>query len=405
MKINITFILLLFFNTILNTCTSQIDVAAVDGITSISASSQITPGDFLINEYTELLKDKNVALVINQTAVINDKLLPDTLISLGINIKKIFAPEHGFRGNTADGVAIKDYIDPVNHVKVISLYGNKKKPSAEDLKGIDIVVFDIQDVGCRFYTFISTMTYVMQACAENKIPFIVLDRPNPNGFYVDGPVLEPKYSSFIGLHQVPVVYGMTIGEYAMMVNGEKWLENGMKVDLTVIKCSNYTHGSKYQLPVAPSPNLPNMTAVYLYPSLCFFEGTIVSVGRGTDKPFQQIGHPDFKDGKDIFIPKSIKGVSENPPYSGIKCYGYDLSKSVSLNTKGSGLHLEYLIEFYEKLPAQGTYFTEYFNKLAGNSSLQQQIIERIDPESIRKSWEPEIEKFKEIRKKYLIYEE
>lgn len=405
MKFSLTFIFLLTFTFIYNTGLAQFDLAADADVASVSAPPQILPGDYQMNEYSGLLLDKNVALVINQTAVINDKLLPDTLISLGINIKKIFAPEHGYRGNSADGVTVKDYIDPVNKVKVVSLYGNKEKPSAEDLKGIDIVVFDIQDVGCRFYTFISTMTYVMQACAENKIPFIILDRPNPNGFYVDGPVLEPEYSSFIGLHPIPVVYGMTIGEYAMMVNGENWLENGLKADLTVIKCSNYAHSSIFELPVAPSPNLPNMTAVYLYPSLCLFEGTIVSVGRGTDRPFQQIGHPDFKEGKNSFIPKSIKGVSDNPPYAGIKCYGYDLSRSISRNKKDNGINLEYLIEFYEKLPKKEDFFTGYFNKLAGNSSLQEQIINGIDRESIRSSWAPELEKFKEIRRKYLIYEE
>lgn len=405
MKFNITFILFLSFSLISDICLAQFEAVSDVDVAFVSAPPVILPGDYQLNEYTGVLRDKNVALVINQTAVINGKLLPDTLISLGINIKKIFAPEHGYRGNSADGIAIKDYIDPVNNINVVSLYGNKKKPSAKDLNGIDIVVFDIQDVGCRFYTFISTMTYVMQACAENKIPLIVLDRPNPNGFYIDGPVLEPKYISFIGLHAVPVVYGMTIGEYAMMVNGECWLENGIKADLTVIKCSNYTHSSIFQLPVAPSPNLPNMTAVYLYPSLCFFEGTIVSVGRGTDRPFQQIGHPDFKEGKNFFIPESIKGVSENPPYAGIKCYGYDLSKLISRNKKDSGIHLEYLIEFYDKLPKKEDFFTGYFNKLAGNSKLQEQIINGTDRESIRSSWEPELEKFKEIRKKYLIYEE
>lgn len=411
MNPKLTFVLFLIFFAAIIDVTAQIDQVPEINNALVSSSyekkpnSDIMPADYFINDYIGLLENKNVALVINHTAILDNRLLPDTLLSLGIQIKKIFAPEHGYRGNSADGAEIKDYTDPVNKVQVISLYGNKKKPTNEDLEGIDVVVFDIQDVGCRFYTYISTMTFVMQACAENHIPFIVLDRPNPNGFYIDGPVLDPEYSSFIGLHSVPVVYGMTIGEYAMMVNGENWLDNGYQSDLTVIKCRNYKHSSRYRLPVAPSPNLPNMNAVYLYPSLCFFEGTVVSIGRGTSRPFQQAGHPDFTEGIITFTPKSIKGVSDNPPLKGKLCRGYELSSLANEICKNGGMHLELLSEFYRNLNLKDKFFTAYFNQLAGNNLLKEQIINGIKNDSITGSWSDGIDQFRQIRKKYLIYEE
>lgn len=400
----------LFFGALLNVFAQVDQVLEMDNALASSSyekkpNSDILPADYLIDDYIGMLQNKNVALVINHTATVDNRLLPDTLLSLGIKINKIFAPEHGYRGNSADGAEIKDYTDPLNKVQVISLYGSKKKPTQEDLEGIDVVVFDIQDVGCRFYTFISTMTLVMQACAESHIPFIVLDRPNPNGFYIDGPVLDSGFSSFIGLHSVPVVYGMTSGEYALMVNGENWLENGYQSDLTVIKCINYKHSSRYRLPVAPSPNLPNMNAVYLYPSLCFFEGTVVSIGRGTSHPFQQVGHPDFTDGKITFTPKSIKGVSDNPPLKGKLCRGYELSSLANEIFKNGGIHLELLIEFYRNLNMKDQFFTAYFDQLAGSNLLKQQILNGNKNESIIGSWSEGIDRFRQIRKKYLIYED
>ncbi|MDO9254417.1 MAG: DUF1343 domain-containing protein, partial [Bacteroidales bacterium] len=290
----------------------------------------ILPGAYSTGKYLLLLKGKKIGIVTNNTSLINKTHLADSLISLKINVVKIFGPEHGFRGDQPDGKDILNGKDPRTGIEVISLYGNHKKPAKVDLEDIDIMIFDIQDIGIRFYTYISTLTYVMEACAEDNIPLIVLDRPNPNGYYVDGPVLESKYASFVGMHPVPVVYGMTIGEYAEMVNGEKWLKNGIQCKLTIIKCGNYTHKSRYQLLERPSPNLQDMKAIYLYPSLCLFEGTVVSIGRGTDKPFKVFGHPKLSIGKYSFTPKPIKGISEDPPHKGQLCYGQNLEKEAEL---------------------------------------------------------------------------
>jgi uncharacterized protein YbbC (DUF1343 family) len=284
------------------------------------------------------------------------------------------------------------------------LYGKNKKPQAIDLEGIEIVIFDIQDVGARFYTYISTMTYVMEACAENQIPVIVLDRPNPNGFYVDGPVLEPAFKSFVGLHSVPIVHGMTVGEYARMVNGEGWLENGVKCELSIVSIENYNHANFYELPVKPSPNLPNKYAVYLYPSLCLFEGTIVSVGRGTDFPFQIIGHPGYAIGSYLFTPKSIPGVATKPKYEGMPCLGQNLTDFArDMEKLPRQLHLSWLTGYYKILKDKGNFFDNYFEKLAGTAQLRKQIEEGWSEEQIRESWQPGIEKFKKIRKKYLLY--
>jgi uncharacterized protein YbbC (DUF1343 family) len=293
--------------------------------------------------------------------------------------------------------------DAKTGLPIISLYGKNKKPSAEQLQGLDVVLFDLQDVGTRFYTYISTLTYVMQACAENKVKLIVLDRPNPNGYYVDGPVLKPGFESFVGLHQVPVVYGLTIGEYALMVNGEKWLENGVKCELEVVKCKNYDHLTEYDLPIKPSPNLPNQWAVALYPSLCFFEGTNVSVGRGTDLPFQQIGAPYFEEGTTVFTPKANEGA-KHPKYENQKCNGFLLQEFSQYYVHGLGeLYLFWLVEAYKQAPDKTKFFNAFFKKLAGTDQLQKQIEKGMEPDEIRESWKTDINLFKNIRQKYLLY--
>lgn len=361
------------------------------------------PGAYRTSEYLQLLKGKKTGIVANHTSLINKTHLVDSLLSSGINVVKIFGPEHGFRGDQPDGKEIGNNKDPKTGIEVISLYGNHKKPTKTDMQNIDIMLFDIQDVGVRFYTYISTLTYVMEACAENNIPLIVTDRPNPNGYYIDGPVLDPAVASFVGMHQVPIIYGMTIGEYANMVNGEKWLEGGKSCRLTVIKCKNYTHNSRYQLPVSPSPNLQDMQAIYLYPSLCLFEGTIVSIGRGTANPFKVYGHPKFPPGSFTFTPQPIKGVSENPPLKGQLCYGRYLDESSEKLKNQGKLELTWLLEAYKLLNTQTEFFTNYFDKLAGTGKLREQIIAGKSDAEIRNSWQPELEKFKETRKKYLLY--
>lgn len=363
----------------------------------------ILPGSYLTSDYLPLIKGKATGIVANNTSLIKQSHLVDTLVSLGINVKKIFGPEHGFRGDQPDGKGILNGKDPKTGIEVISLYGNHKKPTEADLSGIDVMIFDIQDVGARFYTYISTLAYVMEACAENNISLIVLDRPNPNGYYVDGPIQEPAFTSFIGMHPVPVVYGMNIGEYAAMVNGERWLAAGVQCDLTIIKCRNYTHKSRYQLPVRPSPNLQDMKSVYLYPSLCLFEGTVVSVGRGTDNPFSVFGHPKYTAGFYSFTPQPVKGVSENPPLKGQLCFGQNVAKDAETLKEKGKLELRWLVEMYRNLNLQENFFTSYFDKLAGNSKLRGQIIQGASEAEIRSSWQPGLESFKKTRKKYLLY--
>ena len=356
--------------------------------------------------YLPLLKGKKVAITANQTSNIGNAHLVDSLLARNVNIVKVFGPEHGFRGNAGAGEKVKSTTDDKTGLPLISLYGKHKKPTTDDLTGIDIMVFDIQDVGTRFYTYISTMSYVMEACAENNVEMIVLDRPNPNGFYVDGPMLEPEFSSFVGLHPVPVVYGMTMGEYAQMVNGEGLLENGIKCNLKIIPLKNYTHNSLYELPVRPSPNLPNMDAVYLYPSLCFFEGTMISVGRGTEMPFQLIGHPEYRDGKTVFIPKPIIGIAPHPKYEGKVCYGTILKDSVENPIlKEKQLHLSWLINSYDYFKGKDGFFNGFFDKLAGTDKLRKQILEGKTEKEIRLSWQAGLESFKKIRGKYLLYED
>jgi uncharacterized protein YbbC (DUF1343 family) len=356
--------------------------------------------------YVPYLKGKKVGMVINQTSFIGHAAsLPsvDSLLKLGIAIKKIFGPEHGFRGNASDGAKIADDIDAKTGIPVISLYGKHYKPTPADLKGLDIVIFDIQDVGARFYTFISTLHYVMEACAENNIELMVLDRPNPNGSYVDGPVLtDTTVKSFTGMHPVPIVHGMTIGEYAQMITGEGWLKNKAKCRLKVIKMENYVHSLPYALPINPSPNLQTPLAVSLYPSLCLFEGTYISVGRGTPFPFMVFGSPLLQGKyKFTFTPKSIPGVSDNPLLQGQICYGADLR---NYKIKQDKLNLTWLLDAYKAYPDKAHFFiTRGFARLVGNTQMQKQIEAGESEEAIRLSWEPALSQYKLMRKKYLLY--
>lgn len=366
--------------------------------------AQVITGAERTGEWLPSLKGKNVALVVNHTSLVGQRHLLDTMLSLGIRVTKIFAPEHGFRGNHSAGAKVASTIDSATGIAVVSLYGNKRKPSREQMAGLQYVVFDIQDVGARFYTYISTMHYAMEACAENSIPMMVLDRPNPNGHYVDGPVLDTAFKSFVGMHPVPVVHGLTVGEYAKMINGEKWLAGKRTCSLKVIPCLNYNHDFLYQLPVNPSPNLPNMASIYLYPSICFFEGTRVSLGRGTPWPFQIIGYPEFQDGNIDFTPLSIPGVAENPPYLNQKCKGIKLDEFGRnvMPARGS-LYLFWILEMYRTYPEKEKFFTDFFEKLAGTRVLRQQIEKGLSEEEIRETWKPGLKKYMEIRKKYLLY--
>ncbi|NTV83695.1 MAG: DUF1343 domain-containing protein [Bacteroidales bacterium] len=355
--------------------------------------------------YFPILQNKSIGIVCNHTSVINQVHLVDSLISAGFDIKAIFSPEHGFRGDAEAGAEIIDGIDGKTGIKIISLYGKKKKPLPADLEGIDVLLFDIQDVGVRFYTYISTLTVVMEAASEKGIPVILTDRPNPNGFYVDGPVLDTAFRSFVGMHPVPVVYGMTIGEYASMINEEGWLTGG-KCSLTVIPMSGYDHQMIVRLNEKPSPNLPSWQSVYLYPSLCLFEGTIISIGRGTQLPFQVIGHPAYLAGSYIFIPKSIPGVIEHPPFEGQECFGSNLTGfAENFLENNEHFNLEWLLNMYGFFKGSETFFTPYFDKLAGNDQLRNDIISGKTEPEIRKSWEDDLLKFKQIRAKYLIYPE
>lgn len=355
--------------------------------------------------YFPMLEGKQIALVANHSSLIGQQHLVDSLIGAGFSVVRVFSPEHGFRGTADAGEHVGDGIDLVTGLPVVSLYGQNRRPQDEHLADIDLVVFDIQDVGARFYTYISTMTYVMESCARLGIPFLVLDRPNPNGFYVDGPVLEEAFSSFVGLHPVPIVHGMTVGEYARMVNGEGWLGNGLQCDLTVITVRNYSHSDFYELPVRPSPNLPNKYAVYLYPSLCLFEGTVVSLGRGTEKPFQVIGHPLYPGIDYRFTPRPMPGASQ-PPLSGEECFGYDLTDYARrMDEHPPQLNLSWLFDFHNKLSDKTPFFNNFFNRLAGNATLRKQIEQGMSEEEIRATWQEGLDAFKLIRKKYLLYDD
>jgi uncharacterized protein YbbC (DUF1343 family) len=366
--------------------------------------SQVSSGADRTDAYFPLLKGKRIGIVANNASVVGHVNTVDLLVQEGFKIERIFSPEHGFRTEAEAGQIIGNSIDPVTGISVVSLYGAKKQPGVADMKAIDLVIFDIQDVGVRFYTYISTLTYVMEACAENKVPLILLDRLNPNGFYIDGPVLEKKYASFVGMHPVPVVYGMTIGEYACMVNGEGWLKKKGKCDLKVIRIANYTHDTRCDLPAKPSPNLPNINAIYLYPSLCFFEGTIVSIGRGTSFPFEVIGHPGMKQGDFSFTPRSLPGISLHPPCEGEECHGIDLQGFLLKHPDRQGkIILSWLLESFRDLNRDTAFFDSYFDKLAGNSTLRKQILGGKTEKEIRQSWQPGIKAFRKIRSKYLLY--
>lgn len=377
-------------------------------ITSEKPNQGIQTGAENYTAYLPLLKDKKVGIVTNQTGVLNyyspeetqvNLNIVDFLLAKKINLQKIFAPEHGFRGTADAGEHVVDGKDTKTGLPIISLYGDNKKPKAEQLADIDVVVFDLQDVGARFYTYISSLHYIMEACAENNIQLIVLDRPNPNGSIVDGPSLEKEFTSFVGMHPIPLLHGMTIGEYAQMINGEKWLKNEVKCKLTVIPCLNYKHSMFYSLPMKPSPNLPNDQAINLYASLCLFEGTNVSVGRGTEKQFQIYGSPFLPKSEFSFTPIPNFGAKE-PLYKNQLCYGEDLTKA----TKVSKLELKWIIKAYNETSDKTKFFNPFFTKLAGTKKLQQQIEAGTSEADIRKSWEKGLNDFKEMRKKYLIYE-
>jgi uncharacterized protein YbbC (DUF1343 family) len=370
------------------------------------------------NSYLPLLKDKRVGIVTNQAGIIRkinvisralpenttlettNESLVDFLIEQNINLQKIYAPEHGFRGTADAGELIVDGKDTKTNLPIISLYGNNKKPKPEQLEGIDIIVFDLQDVGARFYTYISSLHYVMEACAENNIPLLVLDRPNPNGTIIDGPILEKEHTSFVGMHEIPVLHGMTIGEYAKMINGEKWLKDGKQCNLTVIPCLNYSHEMKYSLPIKPSPNLPNDQSINLYASLCFFEGTNISLGRGTEKQFQIYGSPFLPESEfDFsFTPQPNFGAKD-PVHNGKVCFGEDLTEIKKVNR----LELKWLLKAYENTSDKTVFFNDFFTKLAGTKKLREQIEAGMTEKEIRKTWQEGLEQFKEVRKKYLIY--
>jgi uncharacterized protein YbbC (DUF1343 family) len=420
---------------------SQAAHPALAAASPISAAPRqvIATGADQMDLYLPLLQGQSVAVFANPTSIVGQSHLVDTLLKRGIHIQKIFSPEHGFRGDADAGDKVGNQTDPATGIPVISLYGNKTRPTAADLADVDVMLFDIQDVGVRFYTYIASLQRYIEAAIENNRPLIVLDRPDPNGFYVDGPVLDTKFRSFVGMQPIPVVYGMTIGEYARMLVGEQWLDpdvvgqlntihainqSANRIDsllatlrkqpvnvhlndfrLVVIPCRNYTHKSRYVLPVKPSPNLPDMQAVYLYPSLCLFEGTAVSLGRGTPLPFQQFGNPSFPPTGYSFTPQSMPGA-HNPPQMGQLCNGYDLSKINVAKEAGNRMTLKWVLKAYALFPDKDHFFNgngSTFDRLAGTAILQEQIRQGLMEEDIRKTWEPALGNFKRIRKKYLLY--
>lgn len=362
----------------------------------------IVVGAQKMTEIVSLLKDRTVGVVGNQSSLVFDVHLVDTLLRSGVKVTKVFSPEHGFRGKADAGEHISNEKDSKTGLPIVSLYGKNKKPSDEQLKGLDVLVFDIQDVGVRFYTYISTLHYVMEACAENDLALIVLDRPNPNGHYIDGPILEKAHKSFVGMHPIPIVHGMTIAEYAKMINGEKWLENGVTCNLTVVSCDNYNHNKPYSLPVPPSPNLRSDVSIQLYPSLCLLEATTVTVGRGTDGPFERYGHPNFPKTAFAFTPKSGPG-SKNPKHKNVLCHGYNLNDSTY--ARMHQLDLSFVLNANKQL--NGKLFVDrekFFNLLAGNSTLLKQVESGMTEAEIRATWKAGLDQFNVIRSKYLMYE-
>ncbi|MEP6674269.1 MAG: DUF1343 domain-containing protein [Ferruginibacter sp.] len=413
------FLILLFASMLTASCSVSSQSPAKQSI-----NNKIIPGADRMEVYLPMLKGKRVAVFANQTSMVKKTHLVDTLIKSGIEVVKIFGPEHGFRGDADAGEHVSDDVDKKTGIHVISIYGDHKKPTAEDFKNVDIVVFDIQDVGVRFYTYISSLEYLIEACLENHKPLMVLDRPNPNGFYVDGPVLDMKFKSFIGMRPVPIVYGLTIGEYGMMLLGEKWLSpeankinaynittnptNDTPFHFLVIKCKQYDHNSKYILPVMPSPNLKDMGAVYWYPSTCFFEGTVFSEGRGTNKPFEYFGHPAMPKNLFSFTPKPNAGAKSSKNFYQV-CYGWDVSgtNETILKKIDNSIQLKYFIEAYKLFPGKDSFFlkTNFINKLAGNDAFAQQIKAGKTEAEIKASWEPALSDFKKMRKKYLLYKD
>lgn len=363
--------------------------------------SEITPAAACMDDYLHLLKNKRVGILVNHSSLVNETHLLDTLLSSGISVKMIFAPEHGFRGEHDAGEEVKSDIDAKTGLPIVSLYGKNKKPSAEQLKNLDIVVFDIQDVGVRFYTYISSMHYMMEACAAESLKLLVLDRPNPNGDYFDGPILKEEFKSFVGMHPIPIVHGLTVGELAGMINGEGWLKDGVKCDLQVVKVKNWNHSQPYHLPVKPSPNLPNYISLRLYPSLCFFEASKVSVGRGTYFPFQVIGYPDSTAGEFTFTPVSIPGMSKQPIQQDKKCYGIDLREA----SPDHRFSLSYFISFYTKFGKNDGFGLNkrWFNLLAGDGQVLQDIQAGLTEEQIKQKWQPELQAYEKLRDKYLLY--
>jgi uncharacterized protein YbbC (DUF1343 family) len=380
------------FSVLINACSGE------------NSQDVIQPGATQTGRYLNLLKNKRVGIVANHTSFIYTTHIVDSLLNSGINIEVIFTPEHGFQGSADAGALVGNDLYGSDSILIVSLYGKSRKPAASDMKRIDIMVFDLQDVGVRFYTYLSTLHYVMEACAENNIPLIVLDRPNPLGFYFDGPVLEKECTSFVGLHPVPIVVGLTIGEYARMINGQFWLSDSLQCDLQVIPCVNYNHNSRYILPINPSPNLLSMASIYLYPSLGLFEGTIATVGKGTEYPFLIIGHPEFSDHSFSFIPESRKGTNLQTLFSGQTCYGFDLRNIMvdSLNNLKE-IQLKYLIQTYKSVKSTNTFFNPFISNLAGNKIFEKQIESGMSIEEIRASWKPGLEEYKKIRAKYLLY--
>ncbi|HRJ31832.1 MAG TPA: DUF1343 domain-containing protein [Cyclobacteriaceae bacterium] len=393
----IKFLLLLFIIVQCGNKSQSISLPAVPN--DAPEKADVITGAQQLNLLIPMLASQRTGIVVNHTSLIGKTHLADSLKARGVNLVKIFAPEHGFRGTADAGEEIKDGLDTKSGLPVVSLYGNNKKPTPEQLRDLDVIIFDIQDVGIRFYTYISTLHYVMEACAENGKKLIVLDRPNPNGQYVDGPIMEKQHMSFVGMHPIPIVHGLTMGELANMINGEGWLGENKSCNLEVITMKNWKHTDPFSVPVKPSPNLPNDQAIKLYPSICLFEGTVISLGRGTPMPFQVIGHPDLKNMPFQFTPVSIDGMSKNPPLENKLCYGLDLQH---VNVKPQ-IDLSYLISFYRAFPDKDKFFNSYFEKLAGTSKLREQIRQGLDETQIRESWKEDLEKFVALRKKYLLY--
>ncbi len=368
---------------------------------SLMGQSRIFTAAEQFEEYLPLIQGKKIGLVVNQTSMVGDSHLADTLVSMGIDIKRIFAPEHGFRGDLDRGEKVKNTRDRNSGTPIVSLYGKNYKPAMRQVQDLDYIIFDIQDVGVRCFTYTSTLHYVMEVCAENNVKLLVFDRPNPNAHYVDGPVMEKEFQSYIGMHPIPLVYGLTIGELAKMINGEGWLKGGITCDMKIIPLKNYNHHTGYELPVRPSPNLPDKQSIALYPVLVWFEGTPVSVGRGTYEPFQVIGYPDPNYGEFSFMPKSISGMQNNPVHENLVCYGLDLRDIAPPNR----IELEYLIDFYKLAGTPNDYFTAIFNLLVGTDRVKQMIETGKTADEIRSSWQPELDNFKLLRSKYLLYPE